>query len=174
MLSKLVIRLALTLLALWFLLSGMFKTQLIILGFLSIALVTWLSVRMQILKHRGQPVFFKFLAILGYWGWLLLEILRSNWAVLKVVFNPSMPIKPMLKRVEAAPDTEIGLVIYANSITLTPGTTSINFTESGDILVHALHEDSIHELELGSMADQVRKVEPHIALSGAQRANAGD
>jgi heme/copper-type cytochrome/quinol oxidase subunit 4 len=40
MLSKLVIRLALTLLALWFLLSGMFKTQLIILGFLSIALVT--------------------------------------------------------------------------------------------------------------------------------------
>lgn len=159
---KLVIRLALTLLVLWFLLSGLFKTQLIILGVLSVLLVTWLSVRMQVLEHRGQPVYFRIFHILGYWGWLFKEILVSNLTVARIVMNPSLPIKPMLRRVKATPDTEIGRVIYANSITLTPGTTAINFTPTGEILVHALHEDSLHALEEGTMADHIRAIEPKI------------
>jgi multisubunit Na+/H+ antiporter MnhE subunit len=51
-------------------------------------------------------------------------------------------------------------VIYANSITLTPGTTAINFTLDGDILVHALHTDNLHDLERGEMAAHIRDVEP--------------
>jgi len=72
-----------------------------------------------------------------------------------------MGIRPTLRRVTATPNTEIGRVIYANSITLTPGTTAINFTVNGDIVVHALHKDSLRELEDGEMAAHVRDVEPH-------------
>lgn len=156
----LIFRLIATLSVLWLLLSGMYKTQLLILGVLSVALVVWLSVRMQVLEHRGQPVFLRVGHIVMYWGWLTKEIFRSNFEVAKFVLDPALPIKPMLRRVTASPDTEIGRVIYANSITLTPGTTAINFTRSGEILVHALHEDSLHELEKGEMANHIRAIEP--------------
>ncbi|MBX2883790.1 MAG: Na+/H+ antiporter subunit E [Granulosicoccus sp.] len=161
---KLVIRMVITLIALWFVLSGLLKTQLVILGLMSVALVAWLAVRMQVLEHRGQPIYFRLFYLMRYWGWLLVEIMKSNVAVTRLVLDPALPIKPMLRRIKATPHTEIGRVIYANSITLTPGTTAINFTPSGEILVHALHEDSLHELEEGIMADHIKAVEPHIPV----------
>jgi len=159
---NLVWRLAITLTVSWLLLSGLFKTQLLILGLLSVALVTWLSVRLGVLTHRGQPVYFRYLHILRYWVWLTREIIKSNLAVVRTIISADMPIKPTLRRVNATPNTEIGRVIYANSITLTPGTTAINFTPTGEILVHALHEDSLHELEEGTMAEHIKSIEPLI------------
>ena len=161
---KLTIRLGITMAVTWLLLSGLFKTQLLILGLLSVILVVWLSNRMRVLQHRGQPVYFRFLRIAGYWSWLGGQIFLSNVDVVRRVLQKDMPIKPTLRRVTATPDTEIGRVIYANSITLTPGTTAINFTPNGDILVHALHEDSLLELEQGVMAAHIRDVEPHFRL----------
>ena len=158
----LTVRLVITCAVLWLMLSGLFKAQLLILGVLSVALVAWLSNRMRVLEHRGQPIYFRVLHIVGYWGWLAIEIFRSNVEVVRRVARRGPPdIRPALRRVEATPDTELGRVVYANSITLTPGTTAINFTPEGDILVHALHEDSLHDLDTGEMADHVRDVEPH-------------
>lgn len=162
------LRLIITLVVLWLLLSGLYKLQLLILGAVSIALVVWLANRMRVLQHRGQPIYFRFFNILGYWGWLLKQIFISNVDVTKVVISPELPIKPTLRRVSATPNTEMGRVIYANSITLTPGTTAINFTPDGDILVHALHEDSWHDLESGEMADHIKAVEPSITIEGDQ------
>jgi multicomponent Na+:H+ antiporter subunit E len=154
-------RLLATLTVLWLLLSGLFKTQLLVLGALSVALVVWLSAYMRVLQHRGEPIYFRFLHILAYWGWLLKQIFLSNVDVTRRVLSPNMNIKPTLRRVAATPETEIGRVIFANSITLTPGTTAINFSIDGEIVVHALHEDSLDELEEGEMAAHIRDVEPH-------------
>ena len=156
------IRLTVTMACLWLMLSGMFKTQLLVLGVMSVVLVVFLANRMRVLEHRGQPIYFRFLHIFEYWGWLLYQILLSNIDVTKRVWSPELNIKPTLRRVTATPDTELGRVVYANSITLTPGTTAINFTPDDDILVHALHEDSLVELEAGDMARHVRDVEPHL------------
>lgn len=145
---------------LWLLLSGYFKTQMLILGVLSVILVVGLAYRMRVLEHRGQPIYFRFLGILSYWGWLIWQIVLSNIDVTRRVWSKDLDIKPTLRRVSATPDTEMGRVVYANSITLTPGTTAINFTPDDDILVHALHEDSLHELEEGEMSERVRDVEP--------------
>jgi len=154
-------RLLVTLTILWLVLSGLMKTQLLILGALSVGLVVWLSAYMRVLQHRGEPIYFRFLHIVTYWGWLLKQIFMSNLDVTRRVLSRHMDIKPTLRRVTATPDTEIGRGIYANSITLTPGTTAINFTIDGDIIVHALHKDSLHELEEGEMAAHIRDVEPH-------------
>lgn len=161
----LILRLTVTMVCLWLLLSGMFKPQLLILGAMSVVLVVYLANRMRVLQHRGQPIYFRFLHIIQYWGWLLHQIVLSNIDVTKRVWSPELNIKPTLRRVTATPDTELGRVIYANSITLTPGTTAINFTPNDDILVHALHEDSLVELEAGEMADHVRAVEPHLRIT---------
>lgn len=154
-------RLFVTLTILWLVLSGLMKTQLLILGSVSVVFVVWLSAYMRVLQHRGEPIYFRFLHILTYWGWLLKQIFLSNMDVTRRVFKRQLDIRPTLRRVTATPDTEIGRVIYANSITLTPGTTAINFTVDGDIVVHALHKDSLHELEDGEMAAHIRDVEPH-------------
>lgn len=154
-------RLLVTLSVLWLVMSGLFKPQLLILGAVSVALVVGLSVYMRVLQHRGEPLYFRFLHILTYWAWLLRQIFLSNVDVTRRVLSRNMDIHPTLRRVTATPDTEIGRVIYANSITLTPGTTAINFTVDGDIVVHALHKDSLHELEDGEMAAHIRDVEPH-------------
>lgn len=157
----LIFRLVVTMAILWLLLSGYFKAQLLILGVLSVALVTWLAIRMGVLTHRGHPIYFRFFHIFKYWAWLAKEILLSNIDVTKRILKVDMPIRPTLRRVSAIPDSDMGRAIYANSITLTPGTTAINFTTDEHILVHALHEDSLHELERGEMADRVKQVEPH-------------
>jgi len=158
----LTIRLVITMAVLWLLLSGYFKTQLLVLGVMSVALVVWLAIRMRVLMHRGQPIYFRFFHIFKYWGWLAGQILLSNLDVTRRILSKDMPIKPTLRRVTATPNSDMGRAIYANSITLTPGTTAINFTPDDDILVHALHEDSLHELEQGEMAAHVRDVEPHL------------
>lgn len=153
------IRLAITIAITWVLLSGLFKTQFVILGILTVLLVVWLSERMGVTRHRGQPVFVRVFSILRYWSYLIVEIFKSNVAVTKLLLNKNLSIKPVLRTVSATPNTEMGRVVYANSITLTPGTTAINFTRNGDILVHALHEDSLHELEGDIMAEHVRRIE---------------
>ena len=153
-------RLLATMVCLWLLLSGFFKTQMLILGTVSVIIVVGLAWRMRVLEHRGQPIYFRFLSIMKYWGWLMGQIVSSNIDVTRRVWSRNLDIKPVLRRVSATPDTEMGRVIYANSITLTPGTTAINFTPDDDILVHALHEDSLLELEGGEMAERIRDVEP--------------
>lgn len=155
-------RLILTLACLWFLLSGYFKAQFLILGVICVALVVVLAYRMRLIEHRGQLIYFSFSRILVYWSWLLWQIVLSNIDVTRRVWGRELNIEPALRVVSASPDTEMGRVIYANSITLTPGTTAINFTPEDHILVHALHEDSLAELEAGEMASRIRAFESHL------------
>jgi len=162
-------RFIVTMVCLWLLLSGLFKAQLLILGILSVALVVFLARRMRLMQHRGQSFYEGIFQSLMYWRWLLYQIVLSNIDVTKRVWSPDLNIKPKLKQISATPNTELGRVVYANSITLTPGTTAINFTPGDDVLVHALHEDSLAELEAGEMAARVRDVEPYYQVQEESR-----
>ena len=162
-------RLVLVMVLTWLLLSGHYTPLLLAFGAVSVALATWLSARSRTLFHRGQPLYFRPVGLLRYWLWLSGQILLSNLEVTRRVLAPSLPIRPALRKVAAVPDTEIGAAIYANSITLTPGTTAIGFTPAGEVLVHALHEHSLAGLGAGEMAARVRAVEPDIRFEGAER-----
>lgn len=155
-----ILRLVIAQVILWLLLSGMFKPLQLTLGVISIAIVCYLSVKMKVLMHQGQPLHFRLLALIRYCAWLIVEILKSNIYVMKQIFHPSLPIDPVLKAVPARQKTELGRVVYANSITLTPGTVAINIAVNGDILVHALHRDSMEDLESGIMGGRVCQLEP--------------
>lgn len=160
---KHIIHLIITLSAFWLLLSGYYdKINLLILGILSVVLVIFLSLRMKVYEHKNQPLYFPFFSLLYYWFWLFKEIFKSNLTVALMILNPKLPIKPLLKIVHAKQQTEIGRVIYANSITLTPGTVAINVSLNRGIIVHALHKDSITELGQGQMHDHVMALEKYI------------
>ena len=80
--------------------------------------------------------------------------MKSAWDVSKVILNPSLPVSPTLIRVKTSQKTEVGVVVYANSITLTPGTISVDVGH-GEILVHALTRESAAGLQTGEMDKRV-------------------
>lgn len=170
-------RLVITLSILWLLLSGLFTPLHLFLGFLSIAITLYVSARMDVLMHKGQPLYFRFFRVLDYCFWLIGQILLSNLDVVKRVFSPKLDIKPILKAIPSPQKTELGRVIYANSITLTPGTVAINVAKNGDLLVHALHADILADLEASSMGARVSLLEPKLgdALlnTGIEKAESG-
>lgn len=133
------LRLAIALSLLWLLLSGHFEVLILAFGVVSIALVVWLSARMHIVDGESYP--FSLMPRLSrYWAWLLTEIIKSNLDVAKRVLGPSSAVQPLVFDAPASQSTDLGLVIFANSITLTPGTVSLDI-EKGRIRVHALHPD---------------------------------
>lgn len=155
-------RLVITLTILWLLLSGIFTPLHLSLGLLSIVIVLYISLRMDVLMHKGQPLYFRFFRVLQYCFWLIGQILLSNLDVVRRVFSPTLDIKPILKAIPSLQKTELGRVVYANSITLTPGTVAINIAKNGDVLVHALHADVLADLEEGTMGKRVSRLEPRL------------
>lgn len=143
---------------LWLVLSGHYNPLLLSLGAISCAFIVWVTHRMDTIDREGFPIH---LSLRGwaYWPWLLLEIIKSNFDVAKVIVNPRLPISPTMTRVRAGQHTELGRTIFANSITLTPGTMSVHM-EDHTILVHALTRDGAESFAQDPEMDQrVTKLE---------------
>jgi len=151
------IGLFISLLALWCLLSGMYQPLLLALGAASCAFVTWIVWRKDVIDHESVPLHIKWGRIFGYWIWLLGQIIKANIDVARVIWNPSMPISPTVIRVPARMNP-VAKVIYANSITLTPGTVSIEVDEN-EIEVHALTRAGADDLLTGEMGRRVAALE---------------
>ena len=139
---------------LWLLLSGIYKSLLITFGAASVLLVLLITVRMNRIDGDRIEIELNPLKFIGYFGWLLLEIAKSNIAVTKTILSASMPIKQNLFDVPYTQRTDLGQVIFANSITLTPGTVTVE-TEDGHFLVHALSYSSD---DMDALADMDRRV----------------
>src|SRR3546814_8150937 len=112
---------------------------------------------MDVIDKEGHPIQLGFGA-LTYWPWLLLEIVKSNIDVARRILDPALPISPTMIRVKASQKTELGRVIYANSITLTPGTVSVQLAD-GTIEVHSLTAEGAESLEEGEMDRRVTAME---------------
>lgn len=151
------VSLAAALFAFWLLLSGQTSPFLIAAGIGSTLAVLAICERMGILDREGQPIHLGLRAV-AYWGWLTWEIAKSAWDVTKLILGPIGGISPTLVRVRASQATEVGRVIYANSITLTPGTISLELDDD-TIVVHALTRGGAASLEGGDMDRRVTRLE---------------
>ena len=136
----------------WFLLSGHTSGLLIGLGIFSTVLTMFLSNRMNILDHESYP-FHLSPRLFKYYLFLGKEIVVANVDVIKKIFNPSS-IDPQVAELPAKKHTDISKVTYANSITLTPGTVTMDLKDD-QLTVYALSQDAIDDLRTGRMADRV-------------------
>lgn len=143
--------------ALWLALSGYFKLFLLSLGVLSCLFTVFLASRMKLLDDEAVPVQLR-LSLIAYWGWLGREVFKSAIAVSKVILAREMPISQQLIAVPCTQKTEMGHVIFANSITLTPGTVTVE-AGNGRFLVHALTEDFAAQEGFTEMDKRVTAVE---------------
>ena len=152
------ITLGLGLFGLWLLLSGHYDSPLLLtLGVVSSIAVVLIAQRMDVIDHECVPLQVRF-GFIGYLAWLTKEIILANIAVAKIILSPSLPLGPLLFRVKTSQNTDVGRVIYANSITLTPGTVSVE-VEDGDIIVHAISGDLARDTANGEMDRRVTAVE---------------
>jgi len=85
--------------------------------------------------------------ILIYIPWLLKEIWLSAISVIKIIWNPRIEINPVFEYINTIQTTNAGMVLYANSITLTPGTYTLDLGER-TILVHSLVKQNIWPVEM--------------------------
>ena len=139
--------------AAWLLWSGLYKPLLLYLGAFSCLLCFWLARRMGYFDDELFAMRFS-LRLLGYWFWLGREIIRSSLQVTRVVLDPKLPISPRLVEIKAGSDHAVDQVIRGNSITMTPGTLTIDL-HYGLLKVHALTEAGAHDLMSGEMNRRV-------------------
>jgi len=93
--------------------------------------------------------------VFTYWGWLIKEIVISAWQVTKIILSPTMNISPTIIEVQAKSSGVVRQVLFANSITLTPGTLTTDIDKNGLITVHALTREGAEGVLTGDMNDRV-------------------
>ena len=140
----------------WLILSGHYTPLITLLGIVSCGIIVAIMQRMDLIDHEGHPIHLTWGAF-TYIPWLIKEIIKANIDVLRLILHPSLKITPTLLRVKTSQQSDLGKVIYANSITLTPGTISIDVAK-GEILVHALTKSGAEDLLKGEMDQRVTKM----------------
>lgn len=142
----------------WLLWSGLYKPLVMSLGVLSCLLSIYLAHRMGFFRNNTNLL--RLMPRLpGYWLWLLREIIISSLDVAKLILKPSMPISPTVVVLEAEAKTDMGQVILGNSITLSPGTVTLDLYK-GKVLIHCLTSESAKELQKGEANRRVAALEP--------------
>ena len=146
-----------TLFVTWLLWSGLYKPLIIALGAVSCLLCVWIAFRMH--RDEVEPLRLRpALRTVGYFPWLLKEIAVSNWNVIRIVLSPRLPIDPVVLNVTALQQSALGRVVYANSITLTPGTLTVD-VDGSLLTVHALTSEGASALREGEMNERVARLE---------------
>lgn len=142
----------------WALLSGQFHNGfLITAGALCIAFVVWLSGRMGLLDDEGVPAR-HYAGLVVYAPYLLWQVILSNWDVLKRIWASELPIDPRIARVPYSTRSGFVTTTYANSITLTPGTVTIDVGER-EMAIHCITKEGEDGLLEGDMERHCKKLE---------------
>ncbi|HZD41067.1 MAG TPA: Na+/H+ antiporter subunit E, partial [Terriglobales bacterium] len=151
--------------AFWLILSGKLEMNYLVFGVISAILVTFLTQDLLPPARRRQADFrarwrgrwkssSRFLA---YLAWLVTNIFEANLQVAYLVLHPKLPIEPGLLRFTTTLQSEIGHVILANSITLTPGTITVHYSE-GTYLVHTLVPQAATSLLEARMQNKLQRI----------------
>jgi len=147
----------LMLFAFWVLLSGKYDLFHLTLGVLCSLLIAYLTHDLLFANVRvgdARVIVWRFFT---YIPWLLCQIVTSNIYVASVVLGPKKLVDPQIIRFKTKLESDISWVTLANSITLTPGTITMDIRE-GEFFVHALDKKVAADLHAGDMEDKVAHV----------------
>jgi multicomponent Na+:H+ antiporter subunit E len=128
----------------WVLLSGRFDAFHLSLGLISCGIVSYLSSDLLFSSPRPRGLLSQWARFIRYIPWLMVEITKANLHVAKLALHPRMMelIDPRIVKFRSKLKSELALVTFANSITLTPGTITVYVSIDGDFKVHAIDKAS--------------------------------
>lgn len=143
---------AILLFAFWLLLSTSLNPVHVVVGAVVAGLVMWLR------PPRPEPTRkVSWLAALGYLPWLLGKVLKSALHVSKLILSPSLPMSPQMIQHKTELRSDGELVVLGNSITLTPGTITVEVAP-GELTVHAIDEASLVDLSAGAFDEKISRI----------------
>ena len=127
----------------WVILSGKFDAKHLVIGAVTALVVAWicssfLQVSSGTAPDKEYAVFdLPYFRLFFYFGWLLWELVKANVEVALLVLNPQMPISPQICTFKKEMSNPVAHMILANSITLTPGTITVDVQDEV-YTIHAL------------------------------------
>lgn len=142
----------------WVVLSGKFDPFHLSLGLISCGIVAYLSSDLLFPSPRIKGLLVQWARFIRYIPWLMVEIIKANLHVTYLVFHPRMMelIDPKIVKFRSKLQSDLALVTFANSITLTPGTITVDVSIDGDFKVHAIDKASGDPLP-GAMEANIAK-----------------
>ncbi len=139
---------------LWILLSGHFTPLLLGLGVVSVVLTVYIATRMNVIDHESYPIQLSS-KLPAFFVYIIFEIVLANIEVVKRILRfGDTNISPQLFEVPVPQKTDLARAIYANAITLTPGTVSVDLDDD-KLIVHALTKEGAEALLSGKMAEMI-------------------
>jgi multicomponent Na+:H+ antiporter subunit E len=143
----------------WVILSGKFEVFHLTVGFLTVALFNWMQMGLRPLRGASEPRFAALRLIL-YIPWLVWQMVLSSIYVAGLILRNPGAVEPCLIRFRCRLPSVLHRVVLANSITLTPGTLTVDLQEE-EYLVHALSLRTAKEVLEGELAARVAHLSPH-------------
>jgi len=143
----------------WIVIDGKLTVESVLIGSIAAIAVIILNKDLFFDKTEGGPITFRYLkryAIMV--GVLLVEILKANIAVAKIVLKKEMPIEPMFVKIPASPKKKFHKMVYGNLITLTPGTLTVDEVD-GEFIIHAIDKSAAEGLEGNTLEKHVLDLE---------------
>lgn len=157
------VKLAILMLVLWFLLSGRFELKFILYGVGTAVICGWICMPLMLVGSvDGTKKYFVFdfpvFRMLGYCCWLFVQLVLANLDIAKAVVSPTLGIDPKIVRFRVKMDNPAAMTVLANSITLTPGTVTMNVTDDGLYEIHALTPGAAEGICAGDMQRRVARL----------------
>lgn len=143
----------------WIIMSGIFEFKFLFYAVVSCAVIATICTRtLQIKAMKSDKAYFllhiNYARLIAYMGWLLVQIIKSAWYVSMVTLVKREEMNPMVVWFKVDYDNPIAFSMLANSITLTPGTITIDI--KGEVFsVHALTRETAEGVLDGSMQQKV-------------------
>jgi len=145
--------------ATWLVLSGMYDAFHMTLGAACSAFVTWISADLFPKDVKQLRNVSSLLRLIAYIPWLVWEVAKANYAMLRIVFHPRLMdlINPSIVTFKTRLRSPMGLTLLANSITLTPGTITVSIDQRGYVAVHAIDDEMAAGVP-GQMEEKILRI----------------
>lgn len=139
------------LLAFWIILSLKVDLTVAIIGFFVSTMVVFFNYDLVFNHQEATKLTFrtikKFIVLFFV---LIFNIVKSNIEVAKIVLSKKMPIDPGFVTIKNPLKKELNQALFANAITLTPGTLTVDMNDE-EIVVHGLVKEHVHQLDGSSL-----------------------
>ncbi len=137
----------------WLVLSTSYSVGHVVTGAIVAGLIMWIKPLRPRSTRRTASIF----SALAYIPWLAVKVFKSALHVSKIILSPSLPISPRIIQHKTDLKSDGELVVLGNSITLTPGTITVEVAP-GQITVHAIDEASTKDLSAGLFDDRISRM----------------
>ena len=146
------------LLGFWLLLSGYYDIGHVVMGVIASLIISYITHDLFIRRENLDGFFTELFRFFTYIFWHLVQIIKANIDVAKIVLNPKLPISPKIVKHNPDLEDELAITIFGNSITLTPGTLTVSVSEEKDMYIHCLAQHHYEELKESGMEEKVKHI----------------